>query len=556
MKKMRLFLMAAMAVSLIACQKEIRITPSQPDPVRMTFTASTLDATKTAIGEESEGVYPMVWSAGDQIKVVVTDAEGATVGSGVLDIVGVGGTSSATFTGDITPAAEKTEADFVNFYAAYPATVNPSVTTDGTKITFDGFKSYEVLAVENGIDSSRAAMFAKAEDNKFTFQHGVVYYKLMIGADNISSVELKCLGEQERIYGNPTYTFKDGKTTAVGSGSKNNNHITLAPASGTLTKGAVYYFPVLTKYNAFGNLQLVYTENGGSTCTVQTSKLSAVVPANGQVYNLGCPPVTFGPVIKASDPAVLAADATNGSFTYSVLNGEASEVTFELDGGCTWISGITKALIGEDWTISYTVSENTGDQRSAEITLKLDGAADKVVTVKQAKGASGGSEDYVWDFSTTEWQAALTAQASAACNETNGKKNVASWSVSYDGLSYDSESGDGRWFTEGFIQPNGSGYYESDSKKRRYFSFSTVGAGYLYVSLSGTGGTAKSATVYAQQGYKKSNADGVVSIETASVTNSQTDRVELALPAGDQVMYLSTGMRIRKIEFHTNQLTE
>ena len=89
------------------------------------------------------------------------------------------------------------------------------------------------------------------------------------------------------------------------------------------------------------------------------------------------------------------------------------------------------------------------------------------------------AEPVTWDFSTDEWQAALAAQASEACAETNGNKNVDSWSVSLNGLSYTSGGKNGKWSTSGYIQPNGGG-----STTTRVFTFIAPSDGKLTVTAS------------------------------------------------------------------------
>ena len=100
--------------------------------------------------------------------------------------------------------------------------------------------------------------------------------------------------------------------------------------------------------------------------------------------------------------------------------------------------------------------------------------------------------------------------------------------------------------------PNGGGYYKA-SGKRRYWSFTTVNDGFVYVTLSGTGDSAKKATVSVQHG-EKDTPDWTSDEVNLSV--SDTQRVEIAVTSGDQILFLSTGMQVKIIEFHQNKLTE
>ena len=82
--------------------------------------------------------------------------------------------------------------------------------------------------------------------------------------------------------------------------------------------------------------------------------------------------------------------------------------------------------------------------------------------------------NYTWDFSTPEWQAELAKQAPSA----NGT-NQAGWSVSFAGLTYTSGSKNGKWSTDGYIQPNGAG-----SASERVFTFTAPADGKLTVTAS------------------------------------------------------------------------
>lgn len=390
MKKLNYLFLSALAVCLMACQKEANIAPER-QTVHMTFGATTEPATKVEIGALSAGKYQMLWSDGDKIKVIATTGAGVISGKGVFDIGSGVASNSATFSGDVVLEEGKTAADLVNFYALYPATLEATfAAADESTISLTNFKDYNVLAVENGVDPSRAAMFSMADGSgKFQFQHGVAYYKLTIGIDDIASVTLKCPTGSERIYGNPTYQFDDGKTTGIGSGSLDNNHITLAPASGTLTKGSTYYFPVVTKYKAFGTLQLVYASSGGAEATIETSKLSSTVPANGNVYDLGCPPVTFSPFIKADDMTINA-NETEGNITFTVYNPVAGgEVTATATGGS--IGDFSLGAVG-DGIIPFYCDPNSGDEKKAYVTITYtyndsETVTKDVVITQKAAGA-------------------------------------------------------------------------------------------------------------------------------------------------------------------------
>ena len=439
MKKFNCVFMSALAVCLMACQKEAN-TVSVRQTVHMTFGATTEPATKVEIGALSAGKYQMLWSADDQIKVIATTGAGAISDKGVFDIGSGVASNSATFSGDVVLEEGKTAADLVNFYALYPATLEATFAANESTISLSNYKNYNVLAVENGIDPSRAAMFSKADvSGNFQFQHGVVYYKLTIGIDDVASVTLKCPGGDERIYGNPTYKFEDGTTNSISSGSTANNHITLAPSSGTLTNGSTYYFPVITKQKAFGTLQLLYTSIGGAEVTIQTSKLSSTVPANGNVYDLGCPPVSFAPVINAADVAITK-DATAGSIAFTIGNpvvgGELTAAT-PTGGKTNTISGFTLGAVG-DGTVAFTCTANAeSSEKKAYVTLTYTYNTTKTVTkdVVITQAAAGATESHVRVFYGDNVQLldgvanTLYFNTAGSSASLGGDYNISNWSI-------------------------------------------------------------------------------------------------------------------------------
>lgn len=421
MKKLNLVLFAMMALSLIACKKEASVVPDN-QPVRMIFNATTEETTKTTLGNLSEGKYPILWAADDQIKVIATDDSGATVGAGVFDIASGAGTKNAQFTGTLTPATGHYASEFANYYAVYP--VSQSVTIAGTgdaaTVSFTEFASHSVLAVENGFDPSKGLMFAAENAGSFSFKHGMVYFKLTIGESDVASVELSCKTSDTRIYGNPTFKFSDGTIDdAIGDASKNNNYVTLAPTSGTLTQNGVYYIPVIAKNRKFGDITLTYTNSSSNTVGKKTSKLNNVYPSNGTVYDLGCPPITFSPTINVTAPGKLEASVTEGSFTYTVSNPDGvSSVSAAIKSG-TWISNVAASA----GTVTFDCTANTGEERTAVITLSYTGAANVDVTVTQ-KAPSSSLHTHVFYYNSSGTAVNKTDNADGSYFTATGATNL------------------------------------------------------------------------------------------------------------------------------------
>ena len=91
--------------------------------------------------------------------------------------------------------------------------------------------------------------------------------------------------------------------------------------------------------------------------------------------------------VTATEVNVDAA-AGNGEIAYSVEN-SVSGTTVSASTTATWITNFSYTTAGK---VIFSVSANTGAERSAVVTLTYPGAAEsKNVTVKQAAGQGGGN---------------------------------------------------------------------------------------------------------------------------------------------------------------------
>lgn len=276
--------MLAAGAVLAGCNKASENVPQEETKMIAKSFAVSMNETKTTLGDG----LAVNWSKGDQIKViaVLSDSEQESY---VFDLQSGEGKASAVFSGEI--AEKYAEAEI---YALYPATYDAEVS--GTTLSVTGYASHNVEAVEGDFDASRALLFAKAAENEITFNHGVAYFKIQIGYEDVKSVKFTCDGN-ERIYGNPVYSFADlTKSSTINNGSSSDNYVILAKEGGaSLVKDAVYYVPVTAKASSFGKLQLTYTYADGTSATktaAMTDASSKALYLNfGKVYDLGNPPV-------------------------------------------------------------------------------------------------------------------------------------------------------------------------------------------------------------------------------------------------------------------------
>ncbi len=105
---------------------------------------------------------------------------------------------------------------------------------------------------------------------------------------------------------------------------------------------------------------------------------------NAQIVSLE---LTYVPTTTSADPSIsadnvdIAAEATSGEIAYTITNPVEGQ-TLSASTEATWISNIQ--VTGEK--VTFTTTANTeATERSADITLKYEGATDKDVTVTQAK---------------------------------------------------------------------------------------------------------------------------------------------------------------------------
>jgi hypothetical protein len=85
------------------------------------------------------------------------------------------------------------------------------------------------------------------------------------------------------------------------------------------------------------------------------------------------------PAINASN-VTIDSEATSGEITYTIDNSTGASLTAAVKSG-DWISNVQ--VDGGNNKVTFTVTQNTGEQRIGYITLSYTGAADKDVKVTQ-----------------------------------------------------------------------------------------------------------------------------------------------------------------------------
>lgn len=538
MKKSTLILSAIALASIVSCQKDIDFTT--PAQQKLSFEASMAEVTKTSVDPDLH----VHWSDGDLIDVYGYTKD-KDVQKAVFEITNGAGSTSATF----TIKEGETLDTFDSYFAVYPSgialkteSLPGSIEVKSTISTFG-----EQAIVKDGYDPAHAIMVAKLDGGKLVFKHGVSYFRIQIPEDGITKVSITAAANafQKR----PVYSAEDGSITANNSGIAE-----VATVEGSFVKGSNYYLcaiPRVANSQKLNGITVTYTRNGVDMPVSSTKDaIKNLYPLAGHVYDLGCPPaVEPVPEITADDITV-ESSATGGSIAFSVKpNGSTGGVlTATLtDGQATTIGSFALGTVGSD-SIPFTCAANTETSaKYAYVTLTYTytlGATKTVtknVVVTQKAVSSGATEDYVWDFGSSEWQNYLETKEPTVKDTQVENYN---WSVSFNGLSYTSGNKD-KWSAEGYIQPNGKGTVSS-----RCFKFTVSSAGKVKV------------TVTNPKSSENASSTRVVKVKDSSQTQTSDavlylypdkTNLEFNIAAGDVTIYPDgNGLRFWKIEFHSN----
>ena len=527
MKKIVYIIASVLAIASVACSKQETTTEfvENHDPAHRTFMVD-VQQTKTTI----DGLA-VKWAAGDKIRVYGYTKVGedpASIGEAEFHIKSGVGSSSAVF--EIEDGQSLGE--FNTYYAVYPSTIqfkteslptNLEVSTS-TPLDLDN----QEIADGASYDPSFALMTAVYSDSKLSFRHGVAYIKLQIPEDGITAAEVtfgaNATGKR------PIYTASTGEVSSVQGGYNK------VKASGNLVKDNWYFLPVPARSSNPGAVTVAFYK-GAVSSSKTTNSLTKTRLATGEVYNLGCPPVSFSPSITASDVDI-AQDATGGNITFSILNpaGDGVISIAETGGKSNPADFVLNTTLQTDH-FEFTCDENgDSDPRKFYVTLTYtyNSGADEVtkdVVITQAGAVAAVHKD--WDFSSSAWQAALADQASEASG-TNNK----TWSVTYDGLTFAAGGSNAKWDPT-YITTGGNG-----SKTVRVFTFTATLGGTLSVWSSNTSGSADDS--------RKVNVvvgTGDPETQTGGASSGSPVQLDYTISAGDVYIYSTNSLRIYRIKF-------
>ena len=527
MKRIFIYAMAVLALMIVSCEKEINVVEPENNTqvlVPMTFETKAVE-TKTTLGDANA----VLWKTGDALNVIEVNGEGNIVGQRTFTLTAGNGLATASFSGEVADPAN-------TFYAVYPDiklyNKNDGDALGSTIELATDTSSHDYDAIKDSYDPKGAIMTAVVEGGKLTFRHAVAYLKFTANSSDITSVKIQNAGGA-RLWGRPVITLSTGAPSSVnGTGSDK----TYVVVRGTFVSGGTYVVPVTIKNSSLGNVTVTATNTAGTESEITTTAIAGQTLAAGKIYDLRTPPFNFSPVIVPVAPAKLEADATSGSFTYTVSKPDGVSTVSAVKKSGDWITAVDDS---EDGTISFSCTANTGAERTGVITLSYTGAADVDVTITQKASGGGASEDYVWDFSDDSWIAFF---------ETAGSKdaNIEPWNFVREDLTLVSQKSKWNYTSSNvyYIQFGGTSGVSGGVPTKYYFKFTTSSAGTLTVTASGTNTTSRK--VYVMD-------DGDEQYAANACTSTTAQDYVFDVDPGDIYVYAKDGaLRFYKIEFHSN----
>ena len=307
---------ALLALLAAACGKEefdIATTPPEDALVEMSFTATAATATRTALGEGSNGKYSVMWTAGDAIAVMrrfgYYDASEIAEMKFTSSIEGETA-AAATFTG-------RTEAGEYGYFAFYP---------HGSLIRYDYYNEYyvdihytlptEQPAVAGTFAPNLCPAYAETtqEGGHLTFKPlcGLVKFRLSGDVGGLESVRFEAAGQElsgEMGFEVVSASF-DNDAPAL--------HVTL---TGPFAAGEDYYM-VVASCRLSDGFSFTFTRNDGSVY-VKGGRIAGGFIGNGEIGDFGVIELR-----EADFGTPSADDITDMSFIQALEAGSTPQIEF------------------------------------------------------------------------------------------------------------------------------------------------------------------------------------------------------------------------------------
>lgn len=495
MKKLFIITLAALATLTLSCNKQIEPEQTQPKDETVSIVKSfkvVMPETKAYLGENSvSGKKLVMFADGDQVTIFANTSKNSYTG-----------TYNATAGEFSTTITDEADADETAFYAVYPAkykdkngaTKDWTFNTGGIIAAPTALHYNDIAAVENGVDESLAIMLANIDtDGALAFRYGVAFIKFQVAVDNVKSISFDTSNKSARYGGRPEYSVDAEKIISDHGDSQ--KIITIVSAS-SFAQGVDYYVPIIPKESSNGVVTITYTLQNGAKQSISTPNdenhsFYKLKMTPGNIYNLGCPPVSFEPQLVIMKDSVenlpyTAANDLTIADAYSLVNCTDEDILVTCDGTIVTSASIANGIV------TYSISENTEQaDRTGYIYLKLGDNEIQSISVTQLyNGSVVTKEEYNWDFASMDLATitGLGANTAATAGSTwdfgDGLTMITNKSSKWNTQTIDGN--EYKWVATG-------GKYGSGQK---YFSFTTNSTGTVTVLYaSGKDGENRALTI-------------------------------------------------------------
>lgn len=201
--------LAVAAVAMSACKKELQEFPAS-NGIKVDFVAQSLD-TRTEFGAASGGSIPVLWQAGDKVKIIANTTE-----VGVLEVTPSSDFKTGTFSADLPTTFP---------YVVFALSPSSAFVSTAHNTSYNDYIQYMISAnqtpVEGNIDPAAQVLLAKTEEISeapatslsVNFKHLSAYGKLTLnnipGGKAIKSITLDFSADKVGVAGRFIYQEAD-----------------------------------------------------------------------------------------------------------------------------------------------------------------------------------------------------------------------------------------------------------------------------------------------------------------------------------------------------------
>lgn len=367
----------------------LKFTPSKSDYVANTVTLAVADGAEIAANASAKfyaAVKPFTAKAGSKLSIKVSAISNTGLGAHEQDL---------TLSSDTAFSAGKLKTIKVNYTTAIEA---PGGDEGDVTITTVGFEASEGFTATTTYNNTTAKTFGKSGKQWSTICGTVATNDAITGSQSMQMRVYKSTGPVAPYvlmsYTEPTVSkisFKaktsDANNTLKLSYKTTGDWVDVTTYTlATSAKEYSYEFDAALENVSF-KFTFVYPSNYTDKSKIVIDDVTFTSVGNGG----GSTPVEPEPAtpVLSITPATLSFDAAGGNKTVTcTIENEVSGVNVTATEDVDWLS---TSVSGK--TVTITATENTGAERTANVTIAYEGAESKTVTVSQAAAEQGGGDE-------------------------------------------------------------------------------------------------------------------------------------------------------------------